>query len=327
MPKIEWPVRPRLVCSRCLGFDSCRYNGQKLSDPLVEALELFVEFVTPCPEADIGLGIPRHPVRIIVHDGEQRMFQPATGLDHTGSMLEYVERFLEDLGEVDGFLLKSRSPSCGMRDVKQYREDGQSLITGRGAGLFGGEVARRFPGLAVEDEGRLHNVEIRDHFLRKLFTLADFRRIGGIGRASELVDFQSRNKLLLMAYDQERMRELGRIVAAQRSAGLERTVELYGGVLRSALSRGPSYRANINVLQHAFGYVSDHISPEERGFFLDHLEMYREGRTPLVTCIKLLESWIVRFHVDYLRDQTFFHPYPEELLDRCGGLGKDEYWR
>lgn len=326
MPKTEWPVRPRLVCSRCLGFDSCRYNGQKLSDPLVEALEPFVEFVTPCPEADMGLGIPRHPVRIAVHDGEQRLIQPATGLDHTAGMLEYIAGFLRDLGEVDGFLLKSRSPSCGMRDVKQYREDGKGLVTGRGSGLFGGEVAGRFPGLAVEDDGRLHNVEIRDHFLRKLFTLADFRRVGRSRSASELVDFQSRNKLLLMAYDQERMRELGRIVADQKSTGLERTVELYGEQLRAAMSAGPSYRANINVLQHALGYVSEHLSPEERRFFLDHLEMYREGRTPLVTCLKLLESWIVRFRVEYLRGQSFFRPYPEELHDRCGGRGKDEYW-
>ncbi len=323
----EWPVRPRVVISRCLGFDSCRYNGQMLRDPLVDALGPYVDFITPCPEADIGLGIPRHPVRITVANGEQRMVQPATGEDHTGKMREFVDDFFSRLPPVDGFILKSRSPSCGMRDVKQYREDGTSLVTGRGSGLFGGEVHRSFHHLAVEDEGRLHSAVIRDHFLKKLFTLADFRRIESEGQAGDLVDFQSRNKLLLMACSQKEMRELGRIVAGQKSKGLPGTMEEYGTHLRRAFEKGASFRSNINVLQHAFGYVSRELSPGERAFFLDNLEMYREGRTPLVTCLNILESWIVRFGVEYLGDQTYFRPYPPDLQERFDQERTGDFWK
>ncbi|MBN2587166.1 MAG: DUF1722 domain-containing protein [Candidatus Fermentibacteraceae bacterium] len=323
----EWPVRPSLVISRCLGFDSCRYNGQMLHDPLADALGPYVDVITPCPEADIGLGIPRHPVRIVVRDGGQRMVQPATGIDHTGKMREFVEDFLSRLPPVDGFILKSRSPSCGMRDVKQYREDGTSLITGRGSGLFGGEVFRSFPHLAVEDEGRLHNPVIRDHFLKKLFTLADYRRIESDGKAADLVDFQRRNKLLLMACSQKEMRELGRIVAGQKTAGLPGTMKEYGIHLQRAFEKGASCGSNINVLQHAFGYVSGELSPGERAFFLDNLEMYREGRTPLVACLNLLESWIVRFGVEYLGDQTYFRPYPPDLQERYDKERTGNFWK
>ncbi len=38
--------------------------------------------------------------------------------------------------------------------------------------------------------------------------------------------------------------------------------------------------------------------------------MYREDRTPLVTLLNLLESWILRFEVSYLKEQSYFRPYP-----------------
>jgi len=58
---------------------------------------------------------------------------------------------VDGVGEVDGFLLKSRSPSCGLKDTKVYGEGKQIPITGKAAGFFGGAVLERFGHLAVED--------------------------------------------------------------------------------------------------------------------------------------------------------------------------------
>ena len=57
--------KPRIVVSRCLGFDHCRYNGDVIKDDFVEALTPFVEYITVCPEVEIGLGVPRKPIRLI----------------------------------------------------------------------------------------------------------------------------------------------------------------------------------------------------------------------------------------------------------------------
>jgi uncharacterized protein YbgA (DUF1722 family)/uncharacterized protein YbbK (DUF523 family) len=325
-------LRPVVVCSRCLGFDSCRYNGQMLRSGLVESLRPFVEFITPCPEADIGLGIPRHPVRVLVREGAQVLYQPATETRHTSAMNGFIESFFGNLPDVDGFILKSRSPSCGMKDVKQYGPDGTTLISGRGHGLFGGYVLQNCSHLAVEDEGRLNSGRIRDHFLTKLFTLADFRNvregiISGKTGAKALISFQNRNKLLLMAANQKEMRFLGRLVADQKSIGLERTLDIYVEHLGAALAKGSTYKANINVLQHAFGYVSDGLGSGEKQFFLDNIEMYREGRTPLAACLNLLSSWIVRFGVEYLEGQTFFHPYPGQLQEKYDDERLRDYWK
>ena len=48
--------------------------------------------------------------------------------------------------------------------------------------MFAAGVQERFPGAAIEEETRLGNLLIRDLFLTKLFTLADFRKsLGGAG--------------------------------------------------------------------------------------------------------------------------------------------------
>ena len=69
--------KPTIVVSRCLGFDRCRYNGDVLSSPFVESLKPHVNYCTACPEAEIGLGVPRNPVRLILQNGAIELFQPA----------------------------------------------------------------------------------------------------------------------------------------------------------------------------------------------------------------------------------------------------------
>jgi uncharacterized protein YbgA (DUF1722 family) len=62
---------------------------------------------------------------------------------------------------------------------------------------------------------------------------------------------------------------------------------------------------------------------------LDELERYRAGWTPLFAINLVLKSWIVRFNQEYLRSQTFFDPFPEELMKfdlKDTWRGRD-YWK
>ena len=132
--------KPRVVVSKCLEFEHCRYNGQIISSPAVRFMTPHVEFLAVCPEVEIGLGVPREPIRVVERDGERRLVQPATGRDVTGEMRDFAGRFLDGLGEVDGFVLKSRSPSCGIKDVKIFAGPEKGSAVGRGAGFFGEAV-------------------------------------------------------------------------------------------------------------------------------------------------------------------------------------------
>jgi hypothetical protein len=129
------------------------------------------------------------PVRIICSGDEMKLIQPSSGLDLSESMRRFTSGFLDTLEKVDGFILKNRSPSCGFTDVKFYSGPERGPAIGRTAGLFGGAVLQKFGDLAVEDEGRLKNLSIREHFLTRIFALARLRKLqqSGSKRESQLV--------------------------------------------------------------------------------------------------------------------------------------------
>lgn len=318
------PVKPRVVVSKCLGFERCRWNGLAITDDFIEDLKPHVTYVPVCPEVAIELGVPRDPVRVVIDKGKLRLMQPATKKDCTRAMIEFCRGYLDALGEVDGFILKSRSPSCGTKDVRIYPGLEKQAAVRKGSGFFGGTVMERFPALPIEDEGRLRNFAIREHFLRRLFTVARFRRIRRQGRMRDIVQFQAENKFLLMAYNEKEFRIMGRIVANQDKRRVSQVYADYGEHLHRALARAPRHATYINVLMHAMGHFSEKLSREEKKFFLGLLEKYRRGKIPLSSDLQVLLAWGARFGEDYLMNQTFFRPYPEELLDISdSGKGRD----
>jgi uncharacterized protein YbgA (DUF1722 family)/uncharacterized protein YbbK (DUF523 family) len=309
-------VRPKIVVSRCLGFDHCRYNGNIISSPIVAKLTEYVDFLPVCPEVEIGLGIPRSPVRIILENGEQRLVQSASGRDLTEVMEEFCTDYLDFTGDVDGFILKYRSPSCGIKDVKVYPTAAlKSGAIGKTSGFFGGAVLKKFPHLAIEDEGRLRNARIKEHFMTRLFMLAAFRKVKSESCMKNLVTFHTENKYLLMSYNQAELRKLGAIVANKERRTFQELVFEYERHLYSALSRPPRYTSSINILMHAFGHFSERLSTQEKALFFDLIQKYREGKISLYPVINVIWAWVLRFEDQYLMNQTFFEPYPEGLME------------
>jgi uncharacterized protein YbgA (DUF1722 family)/uncharacterized protein YbbK (DUF523 family) len=305
--------KPTVVVSACLGFRSCRYNGQTLPHPFIERLRRFVEFRPVCPEMEIGLGVPRDPIRIVLHDGQKLLIQPASGREVSSEMRSFSDGFLAPLQGVDGFLLKNRSPSCGIGDVKIYQGTDPGAASTRGAGFFGEEVLLRFPGHPAEDEGRINNFTLREHFLTQLYALTEFRQVRQKASIQALIAYHTRQKMQLLGYNQARSRELGRVVAAYRRGDITATLEEYENHLRPALAKPPRYTSIINVLLHAFGGLSKGLSPEERRFFLNIVEEYRDERVPLSVPVRVLEAWAIRLENRYLLGQSFMTPYPRTL--------------
>ncbi len=315
-------TKPIVVSSKCIEFAACRWNGLVIKDDFVRQLIPFVEFRPICPEFEIGLGIPREPIRVVRIKDKPILYQLATGKDFSEQMNKFTRGHLESLDEVDGFILKSRSPSCGIKDVKIYGGIDKAPVTGKGAGFFGQAVIDRYPDLPVEDEGRLTNFRIREHFLTRIFTLASWRKLDKSMAA--LVEFQKSNKLLLMAYNQKEMRILGRIVANHEKKRIDFVFSEYGVHLRKALATIPRVSSNINVLTHALGYFKTGLKTAEKSHFLKTVDKYREGKIPLSVPVGIIHSWIARFGQEYLVEQTYFEPYPEELIQASdSGKGRD----
>jgi uncharacterized protein YbgA (DUF1722 family)/uncharacterized protein YbbK (DUF523 family) len=323
-------ARPVVVVSTCLEFAPCRWDGLMMSSEIVQQLKPFVDFQPVCPEVEIGLGVPRDPIRIVEQRANRRLVQPATDRDVSDEMHGFARTFLDSVKAVDGFILKDQSPSCGIANVKIFANKVKSTPIAKGSGFFAGEVVTRYPYLPIEDEGRLTNFRIREHFLTRLFTLAGFRELKAHAKMKDLVQFHAENKYLLMAYNQKELRLMGRIVANLERLPFGDVMKKYEDHLYRAISRTPRYTSNINVLMHCMGYfrsvipakslpsvagIQSSLSARERSFFLDQLEQYRLSKVPLSVPISVLRSWIIRFDDEYLAQQTFFEPYPLDLID------------
>lgn len=314
---------PRVVVSQCLELAACRYNGQSIRAEVVRRLAPWVELVPVCPEVEIGLGVPRPPIRLVAGRDGTQLVQPATGRDLTATMGDFGRRYLDRLGDVDGFILKSRSPSCGLDRVRVYGDPDEMVPVRTEHGAFARLVLERYGDRAIEHEGRLTNLRLRHHFLTRLFALARLRRLATMPDAGTLVHFHAAHKLLLMAYRPSALRSLGRLVANPDRRPPAEVLADYLPVFRAALRRAPSRGGHLNVIMHARGYFADSLTAGEKRHLNALQTNYRQGRVTLAALVAALQSWIIRFDEAYLAAQAYFDPYPAEFFDLADSRGTD----
>ncbi len=165
--KSERPIR--LGISSCLLGHEVRYDGgHKWDRYLVEELGPQVEWVPVCPEVEIELGIPRPTIQLEGNSTNPRLIMPSTGDDLTKTMNTYALEKIRKLQSLrlDGFVFKSKSPSCGMEHVKVFNQEGVAEESGVGA--FARILMEMWPDLPIEDEEHLENSELRERFIEKI---------------------------------------------------------------------------------------------------------------------------------------------------------------
>ena len=92
-----------------------------------------------------------------------------TGEDLTTRMGRFAAACVVELARLglDGYVLKSGSPSCGLVGVRVH--DGRDRVAGAGRGLFAAALVDGLPALPVEEEGRLADPAVRQDFLARAF--------------------------------------------------------------------------------------------------------------------------------------------------------------
>jgi len=300
--------------SRCLGFAACRYDGVAIGDDLIAAMRPHVEFCAVCPEMAVGLGAPRERIRLVGAGRALRLVQPATGRDLTNPMTHFAALRLTSANGLHGFILKSRSPSCGVSDAKHYARADAKNPAGQGAGMFAAAALRIFPDLPIEDEARLADPRLREHFLTRLFTRAAFEEVARSRLLKALVQFQAANEMLLEAHSRKDAAELRRIVANRERRSLDALLPEYRARLAQALARPGMTGSNVAALLRAMESLSKPPAAKEKARFMAALGKYRAGKLPLSAPRRILRDWIAKNPDDkFLARQTFFEPYPSEL--------------
>ena len=220
--------------------------------------------------------------------------------------------YLKKLKDIDGFILKTDSPSCGVYSAKIYPKKNNTPALKRDSGFFARQALTLFPNHPIEEEKRLNNVFIREHFYTSIFTLADFRNVLDI---NTLYKFHAKHKYLFMSYNQRLMRKMGKIAANKTNQNIKKIISEYYDHLLILLSKKSRYPSNINTQMHVMGYFKKSLNSKEKKHFLDTLELYRNKKIPISAVNNILHSWIFRFENEYLMKQSFFSPFPKELID------------
>lgn len=160
--------RPRVAVSACLIGEPVRWDGRHKRDEWIAgALGDTVEIIPVCPETELGLGVPREPTELVPDGDGVRMLGVTSRTDHTAAMRALAARRVAELlgAGIVGFVLKSRSPSCALRDAGAT---GAATTT---PGLFAAAVLEHPHRLAVADENDLADPARRGDFVARVLRL------------------------------------------------------------------------------------------------------------------------------------------------------------
>ena len=289
-------TKPVLGISGCLTGSAVRFDGgHKRMSFVMDELAQWVNFRPVCPEMAIGLPTPRPALRLIMTtSGETQMrFSHAPHEDVTQKMADFTADFLPKIGDLAGFIVCAKSPSCGMERVRLYDENGNR---GRkeGVGLFTAALLETWPWLPVEEDGRLHDPVLRENFVERVFALHELNtlRKNGLTRRA-LLDFHSRYKLQLLAHHQAGYREIGPFVASLHEwEDLDAFFVAYREKLMTILKKPASRKNHTNVLMHIQGYFRNQLNTRQRGELRDVILHYRNGQLPILAPITLLKHYL-----------------------------------
>ena len=307
--------KPLVGVSACLLGESVRYDGgSKLDRYLRDVLGNCVEYVPICPEAESGMGVPRPAMRLVAQGNEVRLVTIQSQTDLTSKMQNWLRPRLKDLSKMplSGYILKSRSPSCGLHRVRLYQPEGG--VTQNGTGIFARGLTETLPLLPVEEEGRLNDARLRENFIERLFVMQRWHGLCSERKSlKKLMDFHARHKYILMAHCPKTLTMLGAYIANSRQPSINHVYTEYFKNFMTALSKLATVRKNTNVLQHIMGYFKKDLSRDEKAELTAIIKNYNQGHVPLIVPITLLNHYVRKYPSQYLQQQYYLNPHPLEL--------------
>jgi uncharacterized protein YbgA (DUF1722 family)/uncharacterized protein YbbK (DUF523 family) len=305
----------KIGVSECLLGVQCRYDGLGAGNKYVrETLQSYFDFHAACPEKLI-FGTPREAIRQVEKEGKVTIQTSNSEKDVTRPLEEICEQLASDNcnEELCGFIVKSKSPTCGLERVHVY-DAIHPVHEKKGVGLFVQALKRHYPYLPIEEEGRLEDASLRENFLMQVFAYHDLKSfMQRKPKMRDLVAFHTSYKYLIYAKSPVAYKLMGNVVANRHNLPLEEILKNYETQFLLAIHEKGNIAKTYNVLLHIYGYFKKIISPEEKQHLLTSIEEFKDQIIPLVAVTKLLNLYVKRFEMEYLKTQKFLNPYPSAL--------------
>ncbi len=305
----------KIGISSCLLGKPVRYDGgHKLDTFLRDIVGKYFDFIPVCPEVEMGLTVPRETMHLVGDRENPRLITTKSKIDYTDKMLKFARKRVKELKGEDlcGFIFKSRSPSSGYRNVKVYNEN--SIPVHTSSGLFAKVFMEENPLIPVEDEGRLKDDAIRDNFFTRVFVLYNWKRLVKTGLTKKgIIDFHTHNKLLIMAHCPKDYLELGKCLANLKNLNIREFADTYINKVMDALKHKATRSKNVNVMYHMLGYFKKYLDKKDKEELISLIQEYKEGNLPLIVPITMINHYVNKFGISYLKNQSFLNPTPLEL--------------
>lgn len=300
--------------SACILGEPVRYDGgHKRSAYCVETLGEYFSYRQFCPELAIGLGVPRETIRIVSHD-DYTAVEPQDGrINYAPALANYANEVCASQTDLCGYIVMKGSPSCGMQRVKQFNSKG-NVQNYEGAGAYTKALQEQLPWLPVEESDRLRDAQLRENFVLRVFTLHEWRHSVELEpTATKLLAFHAAYKYILLAHDQTAYKALGNLLAGLKGADLAQVATGYIQLLLKALATPAGRKGNTNVLMHIQGYFKKQLNSADKQRLAQVINQYRLGVVPLSAALTLLSFLLLQYPDEYLQQQRYFKPYPDEL--------------
>jgi len=286
-------------------------GGNKSNEWIIKKLSKYVDFKTVCPEVEMDLGVPRNTLslRYIENSRDVRLIDNKTNQDKTKLSEALLDNYEKKIWNIDGAILKSKSPSCGIEGVNYYSK--KNIEIGKGPGIFAHEFMTQYPNIPFTHEGRLRNLDIRYRFLISLFTLWRFKNVR---TTKSFQNFHEEHKYLIMSYSHEHFTNLGRLVEKSIKETFKEDLSLYRVFLFQIFESNPTKKGLKNVYTSLWDKFREKLNSRENkkmGLLIDNFNKKIKNRTPLNEFLLSLEK---KYKQANLRDDYFLHPFPRELL-------------
>lgn len=304
----------KIGISSCLMGEKVRFDsGHKRNAYINGILANFFEFTTFCPEVEIGLSIPREPIRLVtLNDKVHCVGTRNPELDVTEDLYKSADEQQAWHRQLCGYILKKGSPSCGMERVRLYKGDIPDRI---GVGLYAERLMQNFPNLPVEEEGRLEDPVLRENFIQRVYIYSRWQNLMEQAISMKnLTLFHAQHKYIYMSHDQSMARQLGSWLAESHKTDLDTLTTQYPLKMMTLLKHRATRKNHVNTLQHIQGYLKNHLDAGDKQELTTNIKQYREGLLPLIVPITLLRHHFRRYPNNYISNSYYMQPHPAELM-------------
>ncbi len=301
--------------SACLLGQPVRFNGSHKNSPFCsQVLAEWFEFVPICPEVEIGMGIPREPIRLVNENNQIRVKNVTDqSQDYTDQLHALADQKAPELNDLCGYIFMQKSPSCGVFRVKVYNSNGMPG-TNPAMGAFAYQLKQHHPLLPMEEAGRINDIRLRENFIIRVFANHDWREnVLAEPAAKNLVAFHTRYKFLLQAHSEVHYRQLGRLVAQAGTVPIEQILADYFSLFTACLSHVAKVNNHVNVLLHMLGFLKSKLPSSVKLSIINLIERYKEQKIHLIVPITMLKHYVEIHQIEYLLEQKYLSPYPYEL--------------